>query len=82
MTSVRLPSEIEQRLQLVSQSRHISKSEIIKVALERFFEADVDEKDSYELGKDLFGRRGSGNSFPRDYKQEVKEKIRAKHGSR
>ena len=82
MTSVRLPSEIEQRLQLISESRHKSKSDIIKEALEKFFEAEIEEKDSFELGKDLFGRRGSGNSAPRDYKKEVKEKIRAKHNSR
>jgi len=82
MTSVRLPSEIEQRLQLISQTRNKSKSEIIKEALEKFFEAEVEEKDSYELGKDLFGRRGSDISAPRDYKQAVREKIRAKHSSR
>ena len=82
MTSVRLPSEIEQRLEVISQSRHKSKSDIIKEALEKFFEAEIEDKDSYELGKDLFGRRGSGHSEPRDYKKDVKEKIRAKYSSR
>ncbi len=82
MTSVRLPSEIEQKLELISQARHKSKSDIIKEALEKFFEADFEEKDSYELGKDLFGRRGSGITGPRDYKKELKEKIRAKYSSR
>ena len=44
MTSVRLPSEIEQRLEVVSQSRHKSKSDIIKEALEKFFQAEIEEK--------------------------------------
>ena len=81
MTSVRLPNDIEQRLQVVAQSRHKSKSDIIKEALELFFDASSDEKDSYELGKSLFGLRGSGVTGTRNYKQEVKERIRAKQNS-
>jgi Arc/MetJ-type ribon-helix-helix transcriptional regulator len=78
MTSVRLPSDIEEKLQMLSISRHKSKSDIIKEALELLLKTETEEKDSYELGKELFGRFGSGESSG-DYKSRVKAKIRAKH---
>jgi len=80
MTSVRLPSDMEEKLQMLSVSRHKSKSDIIKEALELFLKTETEEKDSYELGKDLFGRYGSGG-ISGDYKSRVKAKIRAKHNS-
>jgi len=80
MTSVRLPSDIEEKLQMLSISRHKSKSEIIKEALELLLKNEFQEKDSYEIGQDFFGRFGSGG-VDRDYKNRVKEKIRAKHNS-
>lgn len=82
MTSVRLPTEIEKELEVYSMASHKSKSDIIKEALIKYLDAVREEKDSYELGKEFFGKRGSGNITPRDYKAEVKEKIRAKHRTR
>lgn len=80
MTTVRLPIEIEEKLQMLSMARHKSKSEIIKEALELLLKNAVEEKDSYEIGKDLFGKFGSGGRND-DYKSRVKERIRAKHNS-
>ena len=80
MTSVRLPSDIEEKLQMLSISRHKSKSDIIKEALELLLRNETQEKDSYELGQDLFGKFGSGG-VDRDYKTRVKDKIRAKYNS-
>ena len=80
MTTVRLPPDIEQKLQSMSITQHKSKSELIKEALERFFSIEDSRKDSYEIGKDIFGKFGSGQSnLSHDYKQILKEKIRAKH---
>ncbi len=80
MTTVRLPLEMEQRLQILSISKHKSKSDIIKEALELFLKNENEEKDSYELGLEYFGKYGSGNVAPdKNYKKLVKEKIRAKH---
>ncbi|GHU48775.1 hypothetical protein FACS1894200_06480 [Spirochaetia bacterium] len=40
------------------------------------------EYDSYELGKDVFGKYGSGRSdLSVNYKALLKDKIRAKHRS-
>ncbi len=82
MTTVRLPSEIEQRLEILSRQKHKSKSEIIKEALERLFYQEESEKDSYELGKELFGRYGSGDgSLSVTYKERIKGKLNAKLNS-
>ena len=80
MTTVRLPREIEEKLQILSAKQHKSKSDIIKEALELLFSKETADKDSYELGLPYFGKYGSG-SADRDYKKLVKEKIRAKHNS-
>ena len=72
MTTVRLPLEIEQRLEILSRQKHKSKTEIIKEALERLFYQEESEKDSYELGKELFGRYGSGDgSLSVTYKERI-----------
>jgi len=73
MTTVRLPLEIEQRLEILAREKHKSKTELIKEAL---------EKDSYELGEEYFGRYGSGDgSLSVSYKEKIKDKINAKRNS-
>ena len=80
MTTVRLPLEIEQKLQNLSESQHKSKSDIIKEALELLFGQEESEIDSFELGKDLFGQHGSGKgNLSTDYKTLLKEKLRARN---
>ena len=82
MTTVRLPVEIEQKLNTLSKLENKSKSEIIKEALESFFYQQNTEKDSYELGLDYFGKYGSGDgSLSTSYKKKIKDKIRAKHNT-
>ncbi len=82
MTTVRLPIETEQKLAFLSEVQHTTKSELIKEALELFFARKEIQMDSFELGQPYFGKYGSklGN-LSQDYKQIVKEKIRAKHHS-
>lgn len=82
MTTVRLPAEIEQKLRSLAESSRKSKSDLIKEALELFFAAEQTGKDSYELGKNLFGKYGSGRrNLSRDYKKLLKDKIGAKRHS-
>ena len=79
MTTVRLPSEIEQRLESLSRKKHKSKTELIKEALETMFHKEESEKDSYELGEEYFGRYGSGDvSLSVSYKDKIKGKINDK----
>lgn len=82
MTTVRLPLELEQKLETFSEILNKTKSEIIKDALEHFFYRQSLTKDSYDLGKDLFGQVGSGDGrLSQNYKAKLKEKIRAKQRS-
>jgi len=82
MTAVRLPVELEQKLDSLSKQQHKSKTEIIKEALEIFFNTEKDDKDSYELGLNYFGKFGSGDgTLSVNYKRKIKEKINAKYNS-
>jgi predicted DNA-binding protein len=60
MTSLRLPTDVEQKIFSFAKSRNQSKSAVILAALEQFFEQE-EEIDSFELGKDYFGRFGSNS---------------------
>ena len=82
MTTIRLPLEIEQKLASLSEIQNKSKTEIIKDALEEFFYQQSNEKDSYELGREYFGKFGSGDgSLSTTYKAKLKEKIHAKYNT-
>ncbi|MDR0683696.1 MAG: hypothetical protein LBF83_00995 [Spirochaetaceae bacterium] len=70
MTSLRLPTDVEQKIFSFAKTRNQSKSAVIIAALEQFFEQE-EEIDSFELGKDYFGRFGSnsgGTSYERVWK--------------
>jgi predicted DNA-binding protein len=60
MTSLRLPADVEQKIFSFAKTRNQSKSAVILTALEKFFEQEEDV-DSFELGKDYFGRFGSAS---------------------
>jgi Arc/MetJ-type ribon-helix-helix transcriptional regulator len=79
MTTVRLPAEVEQKLNDLSKRKRKSKSELIKEALEAYLEQLATEEDSYTLGRGYFGQFGSGNgSLSVTYKKRLKEKLRAR----
>lgn len=52
--TVRLPDRVERKLAEYCTKKRISKSEAVKLALERLLESSTRET-PYELGKDLFG---------------------------
>ncbi|MEW6669271.1 MAG: ribbon-helix-helix domain-containing protein [Thermodesulfobacteriota bacterium] len=80
MSSIRLPAEMEQKLQGIAETEKTTKSEIIKQALQQFFDAYEETALPFELGKDLFGRHGSSQgNLSKDYKKIIKEKVHAKH---
>ncbi len=80
MTTVRLPIEIENKLAILAQKKHKSKTELIKEALELYFYNCESEQDSYNLGKNYFGKFGSKDgSLSTTYKSKLKEKLHAKH---
>lgn len=80
MVSVRLSDDFSQKLDKISELENKSKSEIIKIALSQYFRTYENDKNPYELGEDLFGKKGSkkGN-LSKDYKKLLKEKLNEKY---
>ena len=80
MLSIRLSSDIESKLEQISKSEKMPKSEIIKSALDLYFRKYNEFTSPFGLGKDLFGKVGSGQrNMSKDYKTILKSKLRAKH---
>jgi hypothetical protein len=80
MISLRLDEDIEKKLNVISESENISKTQIVKDALALYFEKHSSAQKPYELGKELFGRHGSeAGSLSRDYKKVLKAKLLEKH---
>jgi predicted transcriptional regulator len=78
--TVRLPDHLERELERLAAEERTTKTQIVRRALERYLEAQRDQRSSFELGKALFGRYGSGESTrSTTYKRRVREKLRAKH---
>lgn len=80
MLTIRLPENEEARLNIISANEKTTKSEIVKRALKLYFRNYFEKTSPYELGKDLFGRYGSGDgNLSNSYKELLKEKLRAKN---
>jgi predicted transcriptional regulator len=80
MMTVRLPEELEQRVQRVAMTENRTKTQVIHQALEVYLQAHETQKTAYDLGEDLFGQHGSGSGrLSTHYKQQLKEKLHAKY---
>lgn len=78
MTSIRLPTDIEQKLDALARTKHKTRSELIRDALEAYLEQETSQKDSYELGVPYFGKSGSDEtSRSVTYRKRIREKLRA-----
>ena len=79
MLSVRLPKELEEKIELLSEQENTTKSDIVKQALENYIDKKEKQAQPYDLGKKLFGKFGSGKGdLSTSYKQEVRKKINEK----
>jgi predicted transcriptional regulator len=82
MLALRLPFELEQKLEEVSLQKKTTKSELLRNALEEYLKQFDDTNSAYELGAEFFGKYGSGvsdNSV--NYKKKLKERLNAKHST-
>ncbi len=80
MISLRLPGELEQKLNKLSKTEKRSKSEIIKKALLMYLEKHDRTQRPFDMGEDLFGKHGSGSgTLSKDYKNILRERLREKH---
>ena len=81
--TIRLPLPLEKELARAASRKRVSKSQLIRDCLQAFLNAESDEPLAWELGKDLFGKVGSGRSdLSRNRKQIVRDKLNARHRRR
>ncbi len=81
--TVRLPVPLEKELARAASRKRVSKSQLIRDCLQAFLNADADVPVAWELGKDLFGKVGSGRSdLSRNRKRIVRDKLNARHRRR
>ncbi|MDI3548597.1 MAG: hypothetical protein PWR10_2249 [Halanaerobiales bacterium] len=79
MISVRLSKELEEKINSLSKRENVTKSDIIKEALEKYFNDHEKKLNPYDLGKEFFGKHGSGKgNLSETYKKKVREKINEK----
>jgi len=76
MISIRLSKDLESKIDKLSKQENTTKSDIIKEALEKYITEEEYKMKPYLLGKDLFGRYGSGKGdLSKTYKTKLKDKI-------
>ena len=80
MVTIRLPEEMEAQLEALTKIENTTKTEVIRTALSEYIMRHLHEKSSFELGQDLFGKYGSGDSDRSvTYKARVKGILNEKH---
>lgn len=80
MFSIRFPDDLKSRLEALAEKRKVTKSDIVKEAIQEYLERQEDKADPYRLGEDLFGKHGSGaGNLSQEYKYKVREKIHEKN---
>lgn len=83
MISLRLPKELESKLNQISKKEERTKSDIVKDLLEKYISSYNSPQNAYEMGKQYFGKIESGRSDGSvNYKAIIKERIIKKHSAR
>lgn len=81
--SLRVRADVAQALERVARARRTSKSRLILESLEETLARAEEEKSSFEIGKDLFGRHGSGRrDTARRHRELYREQVHAKRARR
>lgn len=80
MLNVRISDETEKELIRYCYDEGVSKSLVVKEALEAYLSQRRKAKSAFEAGAGLFGQEGSGSkNLSVSYKKKLKEKLNAKH---
>ncbi len=78
MITLRLNSELEKRIENISKTTGITKSELIRKSVIEYIDK-IQNKDAWELGKDLFGKHKSGrNDLSTSAKSIFRDKLKNK----
>ncbi|NOQ76271.1 MAG: ribbon-helix-helix protein, CopG family [Methylococcaceae bacterium] len=79
MITLRLESELEEKINQTAKKMGLSKSELIRKSITEFI-GKIDKESAWELGEDIFGKYSSTEgSLSRDRKIRIKEKVQAKY---
>lgn len=79
MLSIRLDPETENDLNRSAEALGVTKSEFIRQLLQERLATNASQATPWQLGHELFGREGSGQSDrSRNRKGILKQKLRAK----
>ncbi len=80
MLTVRLSDDEEKALQQYCMREGVSKSIVVKEAIELYITQRTKNKSPYEAGADLFGSEGSGiKNKSVSYKKRLKNLLHEKH---
>ena len=81
--TVRLDAKTKRALARAAKENGLSNSELVRHCLREYLDQSGDGRLAWELGKDVFGKYGSGRGdLARNAKRIVREKIHAKKGRR
>jgi len=79
--SLRLEPKLAAELDVAAEREGISKSELIRRCLETYLAEQGGSRLVWELGRDRFGKQGSGRSdLSKNRKKILKAKIHARKG--
>lgn len=80
MIPIELSEDYEKKLEQIAKSRRLPKEEFVKTLLRQYVDDYYQKATPFELGKELFGKFGSGKGErSRTYKKLLKEKLRGKY---
>ncbi|TGK50581.1 CopG family transcriptional regulator [Leptospira kanakyensis] len=83
MISLRLPKDLERKLDSFAKSEGKSRSEIVKESILEYIQNRGKTKTPFDLGFDLFGKYDSGKTdLAENRKDYLRQKIEKKHAKR
>jgi len=71
MITVRLDDDLLNKIYTLTEIEKTIKSEIIRKAIIQCYNQKAGDISPFELGKDLFGRYGSGEALSENYKKKM-----------
>jgi hypothetical protein len=80
MISINLSSDYESQLNEIARNENTTISEIVEKAIRLYLNRHALQETPYHLGKDLFGKYGSGKgNLSQNYKKILRKKLCEKH---
>jgi predicted DNA-binding protein len=81
--SVRLDDDTERALRRAAKEQGISNSELVRQCLHDYLDRTGDSRFAWELGKEVFGKYGSGRSdLSTKHEEILRDQFRAKRRRR